>query len=137
VLPREILVTRWAVVRDGSLATLGLIQPDLYAASREGLASSDNCGHYLAHEDLLPRMCRPFGSMAGIPLGGPGFRAARTTQRGTDSRATGRVSVLAHGLMPAEPIFADIDVFNARRGGAAQGLSKMRETTLPIAHASR
>jgi hypothetical protein len=39
--------------------------------------------------------------------------------------------------MPAEPIFADTDVFNARRGGAAQGLSKMRETTLPIAHASR
>jgi hypothetical protein len=32
VLPREILLTRWAVVRDGSLATPELIQPDLYAA---------------------------------------------------------------------------------------------------------
>ena len=35
MLPRETLLTRWAVVRDGSLATPGLIQPDLYAASRE------------------------------------------------------------------------------------------------------
>ena len=50
MLRREILLTRWAVVRDGSLATPGLIQPGLYAAfdahsSRFGEWALTACEH--------------------------------------------------------------------------------------------